>query len=286
MVTKNDRREHARELARAQREAQQRSRRRRRWLINGGIGAGLIAVVAIVALVVTTGAGTGAAVPANTANDAVTITSEGAVPVEAGTVDDDASTGSQDDPDVVDIVVFADYLCPYCGQFETANSEQIQQWVASGAVTLEFHPISILDRLSLGTGYSTRAANAAACIADAAPDALVAFNDLLFANQPAEQSEGLTDAELAQYAADAGAGDVSACIDGQEFAGWVSEATERASAGESSPAEAATPEVTSTPTVFVDGQLYGEWLTAQNASLSDPTAFAAFVAEVGDVPVG
>lgn len=277
MATRNERREHARETAREQREAQRRRTRRNRWLLNGGIGAGLIAVVAIVALVVTTGGAAGAR-PANTAHDAVTITAAGAETAPA----DSSVTAGEDDPGTVDIVVFADYLCPFCGQFETANSEQIQQWVAGGSATLEFHPIAILDRLSLGTAYSTRAANAMACVADASPDAVPAFNDLLFANQPAEQTEGLTDAQLAAFADEAGAGDVSACIDGQDFSDWVGEATERALAGETSPDGVA---VESTPTVLVDGREYTAWLTERSRALTDPTAFADFVAEVGDVPV-
>lgn len=277
MATRNERREHARELAREQREAQQRRRRRNRWLLNGGIGAGLLAIVAVVALVVTTGGAAGAR-PANTAHDAVTISAAG-----AETASPDASTAaSEDDPGAVDIVVFADYLCPFCGRFETANAEQIEQWVASGTASLEFHPIAILDRLSLGSAYSTRAANAMACVADAQPEAVTAFNGLLFANQPAERTEGLTDAQLAAFAEQAGAGDASACIDGQDFAGWVGEATERALAGETSPNGAA---VESTPTVLVDGQDYTAWLSANGRALADPSAFADFVAEAGDVPV-
>ncbi len=277
MATRSERREHARETAREQREAQLRRTRRNRWLLNGGIVAGLIAVVAIVALVVTTGGAAGAR-PANTAHDAVTITAAGA---ETASAEASIAAG-EDDPGTVDIVVFADYLCPFCGQFETANSERIQQWVASGSATLEFHPIAILDRLSLGTAYSTRAANAMACIADASPDAVPAFNDLLFANQPAEQTEGLTDAQLTAFAERAGAGDVSGCIDGQDFSDWVGAATERALAGETSPDGSA---VESTPTVLVDGREYTAWLAERSRSLSDPTAFADFVAEAGDVPV-
>lgn len=277
MATRNERRDQARETARLQREAEQRRRRRIRWAVNGGIAAGLLAVVAVVALVVTTGGG-GAVRPANMARDAVTITAAGAETAPP----DASSAGSEDDPDRVDIVVFADYLCPFCGQFETANSEQIRQWVASGAAAHEFHPIAILDRLSLGSAYSTRAANALACVADASPDAVPAFNDLLFQQQPAEGTEGLTDAQLAEHAATAGAGDVSACIDGQDFADWVGDATERAAEGESSPTGRP---VQSTPTVLVDGHDYAEWLSANRRSLADPAAFAAFVAEVGDVRV-
>src|SRR5699024_12404568 len=51
---------------------------------------------------------------------------------------------------------------------------------------LNLHPISILDRASQGTEYSTRAANAAYCVADEDGEAAYTFIDLLFRNQPAE----------------------------------------------------------------------------------------------------
>lgn len=285
MTSKQERREHAREIARQQREQERRRTKRRRIFIQGGIGVSLVAIVALVALVVTTGGIGGGTRPANTAHDAITLVGD-AGEVTALTASADIQTQrSTDDPNVVDIAVYADYLCPFCAQFEIANSPQIMQWVAAGTARLEYHPIAFLDRLSQGSNYSTRAANAAACIVDTSPDAIPAFNELLFANQPSEGTSGLTDAQLVDYTQQAGADDVTACIDEQQFAGWVANATERATTGENAPENALPKNVTSTPTIFVDGHNYGDYLSAQQLPLTDAEAFATFVADNGDVPV-
>ena len=56
---------------------------------------------------------------------------------------------------VANIRVYVDYLCPYCDQFERTNAEQLEQWLESGAATLEIHPIALLDEPSR-TAPSTR----------------------------------------------------------------------------------------------------------------------------------
>ena len=62
---------------------------------------------------------------------------------------------------------YVDFMCPVCNQFEQAYGEAIQGLVDDGTITLNIHPISILDRASQGTEYSTRAANAMYCVAAA-----------------------------------------------------------------------------------------------------------------------
>jgi protein-disulfide isomerase len=173
--------------------------------------------------------------------------------------------------DAVRVVTYVDYFCPFCGQFETTNAEQLSEWVDSGKVVLEVHPISILDRASLGTKYSTRAASAAACVADSAPNSFEKFSALLFEKQPAENTEGLSDADLIDLAKEAGAGDgtgVTDCIDAGEFTGWVTEATERA-LNEPVP-DSDLDSISGTPTVIVDGVQY-------DGSLTDAQEFADFV---------
>ena len=173
--------------------------------------------------------------------------------------------------DAVRVVTYVDYFCPFCGEFESTNAEQLSTWVDSGKVVLEVHPISILDRASLGTKYSTRAANAAACVADTAPDAFEKFSALLFENQPQENTEGLSDTELIDLASKAGAVDgtgVTDCINSGEFIGWVTEATERA-LNEPVP-DSDLEHISGTPTVIVDGVQY-------EGSLTDAKEFADVV---------
>jgi protein-disulfide isomerase len=275
-LTKNQKREHARELARLNREAEKRRQRRRRWITQASVIVGALAVVALVAVVVTSG-GKSAAGPLNMLSDGIVVTGDGAT-TSALTTDglaadaEPVATEWANTDDTANIVVYLDYLCPYCGAFETANAEQITSMVTSGTATVEVHPISILDRLSNGTGYSTRAANAAACVADSAPDSFLAVNTALFATQPEENTDGPTDAELIAVVASAGAdsSDVSTCITDGEFTDWVGEATDRALDGPLPHTEVES--VEGTPTVLVNGTLY-------EGAVDDPQAFADFVAE-------
>src|SRR6218665_3167909 len=97
--------------------------------------------------------------------------------------------------DVVD--TYVDFMCPICGQFETQYGEELQTAAANNQITLNIHPVSILDRYSQNTKYSTRAASAMYCVAAEAPDATLDYFNLLFTNQPEENSVGLSDDELA-----------------------------------------------------------------------------------------
>ena len=63
------------------------------------------------------------------------------------------------------VAVYSDYLCPICGVFEQTNGATLDELRQSGEIVLEYHPVSILDRKSGGTAYSTRSATAAALVA-------------------------------------------------------------------------------------------------------------------------
>jgi protein-disulfide isomerase len=122
---------------------------------------------------------------------------------------------------------YIDFMCPVCNQFEQAYGEPIQELVEDGTVTLNIHPIAILDRYSQGTEYSTRAANAMYCVAETAPEASVAYMQALYANQPAEGTTGLTDAQLIEVAGSVGAEGIDACVNEQRYSGFVGSMTER-----------------------------------------------------------
>ena len=275
---KKARREHARETARQEREAAQRRRKRNRLLLQGGGIVAVLAIVAIVAVVIATSTPKSTTNPANMASDGILFTGDGTTitPVltkalKAGA--DPVPTDTEALGDTVNIVTYLDYACPYCNQFETANAEQIATWVQQGEATLEVHPISILDRMSLGPMYATRAANAAACVASNDPENFLAVNTALFANQPAEQTSGLDTAALKKVVADAGADsdEVASCIGDKTYESWVAAATDRVSNGEL--ASETVTEFTGTPLVLVNGQQYG-------GAVDDAQAFQAFVASV------
>jgi protein-disulfide isomerase len=117
----------------------------------------------------------------------------------------DTDTGAitfGDGPDVVE--TYVDFMCPYCGRFESAEGETIKQLLDEDRITLEVHPVAILDRLSQGTEYSSRAAAAMFSVAEADPANAYAFLEAMFREQPAEQSPGLTDDQIIEVARGAG----------------------------------------------------------------------------------
>lgn len=275
--SKKDRREEAREKARNMRIEEQKRKKRNSILVRSGIGVGVLAVAAIVALVIVNSTAPAAAGPLNMASDGILLTGDGTsvTAVETTAVPADATPDPTDQTkltDTANIVTYVDYLCPYCGDFEKANAQQITDWVTAGNATLEVHPLSILDSNSAGSKYSTRAANAAACVANYDPDHFLAVNAALFANQPQEGTTGLTNKQLVSLVEEAGVTDaaVAKCINDQEFSTWVAGATDRALAGPIPNSDITN--VTGTPTVLVNGVAY-------KGSLTDATAFASFVAE-------
>jgi protein-disulfide isomerase len=274
--SKNQRREAAREKARELRDQQRKKERRNRIFLQGGIGLGIIAIAVIVFFSISSSITPPAAGPLNMRSDGIIIGKNlkavrtDAIPENGkpiATVRDKKSS-------VVSIRIYLDYFCPVCNAFETANKAQLTNWLKKGAVTLEIHPISILDRSSLGTEYSTRAANAAACVANYSPDDFWAFTEEMYAKQPAEDTVGLTDAQILGVISDAKVQNISQitpCVNKQKFKAWVGEATTRALNGPLPDSTAKT--VSGTPTVIVDGVEYP--ITSDD--VSSASAFAAFV---------
>jgi protein-disulfide isomerase len=146
----------------------------------------------------------------------------------------------------VTLTLYEDFQCPVCRQVEAIIGPTVDRFVDNGTVRVEYRPIAFLDAAST-TAYSSRALNAAACVLDErGTGAFVRMHGLLFDEQPAEGTAGLSDDQLTTLAARAGADReaVSGCIDDERFAGWVDAATERASKDG----------VNATPTILVDGE--------------------------------
>lgn len=99
---------------------------------------------------------------------------------------------------------FIDFICPYCNQFEQSEGSTINGLVQDGTITLNVHPLGVLDRASQGTEYSSRAASAMYAVAVRDPDNAYAFMQALFENQPAESTPGLTDEQIVDVAKQAG----------------------------------------------------------------------------------
>lgn len=143
---------------------------------------------------------------------------------------------------------YLDFMCPVCNQFEQIYGPEISTMVDEGAITLAIHPISILDSKSLGTQYSTRAANAAYCVAVEDADASLPFLQAMFENQPAEGSKGLTNTEILDIAAGVGVTGIDACVNDGTYAGYVTAMTPE------TPVQPGAQGI-STPTVTVNGEV-------------------------------
>lgn len=264
-ASKKQRQQQIRELARQERERHEKHERRVRWAWQGGIGIIILAVIAVVVFVIVTSMKptTTSAGPKNMISDGILFTSNDnkPVPVETPALDEGGTptlTDFSQYSDSVSVVVYLDYMCPICGQFENANGEMLTQLTASGDITLELHPLSFLDRLSQGTEYSTRAANAMAAVANYQPEVFLAANTAMFTNQPAENTEGLTNDEIWSILQSAGVTDenVKKAMDNETFSGWVADTSDRAmSSGDYSYLDTPAP-VSGTPTVVINGTQY------------------------------
>ena len=256
-TNKNQRRDAARERARELREEQQKKSKRNRLFIQSGVVLGILGVLTVITLVILGSRGPGGPGPANMASDGLVIGAgfeAQTTPPLAEDADPVATTPS-DDPDVVDIRIYVDYLCPYCGLFEENYGDTLNGWLQSGDITLEIHPVATLNHLSLGSAYPTRAANAFACVANYSPNDAWNFHRALFADQPAEQTAGLTDEQIIGIAESVNPQymtQIETCITEQTFRGWVGDATARARDANPLPGtESAL--FQGTPTVIVNG---------------------------------
>ncbi|GEK81296.1 DsbA family protein [Agrococcus baldri] len=145
------------------------------------------------------GAAVGPVWPANMASHGVIFTAEGVQQTPAA-----APQRAQVEVAAPHAILYVDFLCPHCGTFEAAYGDELGAAVEAGEVALEIRPLTFMDRSSPDE-YSTRAANAFAAVADEFPGSAWAFHRALFAQQPAAGEPGLTDDELIELAAGAGA---------------------------------------------------------------------------------
>ena len=162
--------------------------------------------------------------------------------------------------------VYVDPMCPYCRQFEETNGGQLATLVSDGTITLRLHSLTFLDRVSQGTAYSSRASAALTCQATLNPDNLLGYQAALFANQPAENTEGLTDTELAALVDNPV--DITGCLTNGDYQAWSQANTEQALNGPITDAEIT--RIQGTPTVLVNGSLY-------SGGLTDPAEFLDFL---------
>lgn len=211
--------------ARAARAAQERAEQRRRLMMIGGVVAVIVAIL-VVGLVFQSSRDTEVvAAPAGQGEHGVTI-------------------GDPDAPH--EVVVYEDFLCPFCGELEARTGDRLSELAEAGDVFVEYRPYNLLSQLG---DYSERSTSAfAVVLEESGPETAKAFHDLLYDEQPEEGGDYPTNEDLLALAVEAGA-DEAAVRDGileTAKADWVEAATQAArDAG-----------VRGTPTVLVDGEVF------------------------------
>ena len=142
----------------------------------------------------------------------------------------------------VKVVVYEDFLCPYCREFEEASRDFLHAAAQKGEVEVEYRPFHLLS-----PQYSLDALNAfGAVLAKSSPTVALRFHDLLYDKQPYETASSFPDAgKLASWAKSVG-GDSGAVQDAVEAndPAYAKAADDLASAAK----------VPGTPTVFVNGE--------------------------------
>ncbi|WP_243059454.1 thioredoxin domain-containing protein [Nocardioides sp. SR21] len=230
-----------READRASRAAaalaeQQREERRRRNLMVGG-------VVAVLLVIVVGGFFLARALDTTTDVDAPAAGSEFGLTI-----------GPDDAPHSV--IIYEDFLCPYCGELERASGDGLAELAADGKVQVEYRPFVLLSTTDDRDFeyYSERAAGAFQIVLEeSGAEVAKEFHDLLFENQPSEAGPFPSDDDLIDLAVEAGAeeSDVRDRIESQDGADAAARATQAA-------ADAG---VNSTPTVLLDGEVFQDGRT-------------------------
>jgi protein-disulfide isomerase len=225
-MSKQNREQGRTERAAAIRAAQARRERNRRLAIIAGV---VVLLGAIIAGGAWYGSGSGDKPSTGTKTP----------PVAAGT----ASLEMGDPNAPVKIVIYEDFLCPFCRELESSTRDILRENAAKGKVLVEYQPINLLTRFP----YSAKALNAwAAVLKNKGPKAALELHDLLYEHQPYEESSGnVTDGQIASWVKQAGA-DTDAVRQAMKAPDTAFFAAAQQAMTDAN--------VTSTPTVFVNGE--------------------------------
>jgi protein-disulfide isomerase len=213
------------------RERQRRERRRR----NLSIGA----VVLVIAIVVVIGF-----VIASHTDSSHKIS--GTAP-EAGS-QNGLTIGPDSAPHTV--VVYEDFLCPFCGELEKKTHEKLESLADAGKVQVEYRPFDFLGGIDDYSGHATQAF--ASVLTQSGPNEALRMHDLLFENQPDESGPFPSKDDLTKLMTQAGAdADTLTYFKAGNAETWAQEATDAAKdLG-----------VSSTPTIILDGKQFQDGRT-------------------------
>ncbi|MEO6957025.1 MAG: thioredoxin domain-containing protein [Antricoccus sp.] len=180
-----------------------------------------------------------------------------AVPAElkTSTVTPDAIIVGNPDAKVT-IDLWVDLQCSSCKAYEAQNDPTLEAAVKAGTAVLQVRPVAILDQMSSGTRYSSRAGNAVVC---AAQEGLFwPYAKALYQFQPDEGATGLPNDRLVLIARAVGltSDSFQKCVDTEAQKPWITQMTKNFDAKK----------LQGTPSVFVNGKQLTAGTTAELTS--------------------
>ena len=243
------------------RAAQEAAQKRKSLFVKLGVLAAVVVVIALVVTLIVQNnnakiADSGAVPQGGTAAGGIMVTSADTVaaktiekvdiktleaPAEAPNPAAPRDLTVADKGEPINIAMYVDVNCVHCADFEATYGDQIEEWLANGDVTVEYRNVGYLDRGS-PTNFSSRGANALACVADESPAAYMSFVKALWGHYPEGE---MKNAELADLAIQNGATQsVTDCIEDDKFRPFVQYTT---TAGQHDG-------VAGTPSIFIQGK--------------------------------
>lgn len=145
------------------------------------------------------------------------------------------------------LVIWEDFQCPICDEFERANGATVQRLAQQGKVKVVYHPFTIFIGEQPQQANSVRAWAAARCVP---ASRWLLYHNLLYSNQPPEtQQGGFPVSQLLRLGARIGLTSQAfrACVTSQRYASQGVPLSEGIIAGG----------ITGTPTVTLNGRKVG-----------------------------
>ncbi|HWU21768.1 MAG TPA: thioredoxin domain-containing protein [Nocardioides sp.] len=217
-------------VAAAMRAEQAKREARRRILTIGGVALAMILIVG--------GAIVFSVVKNNKDNSKIGAAATGTQPgTHSAVLGPDSATHK--------VIIYEDFLCPFCGELERGSEAQLATLADEGKVQVEYRPFNILGPTN--DSYSVRAAGAFSIVLTTSGNAVaLKFHNLLYQHQPSEGGPYPSDDDLVQYAVEAGAKEsaVKSQIENNAGLSWVQAASK----------EAFATGLQGTPTIIVDGK--------------------------------
>lgn len=128
------------------------------------------------------------------------------------------------------LVIYEDPQCPICKLFEQQYGAGIRALVTGGKINLVYQMASFIDdNLPQSNHASRRAVAALGCAVDQGKS--IEYHDLIYANQPATEGDGYSDALLRELGSTAGLTGTKlktfqSCFDDGTYLGWADNANQ------------------------------------------------------------